>query len=144
MKYLLDTNVLSEISRPNPNANVKAWYQTVNDSDLAISAMTVREICKGIERLRCKKPEVAKELAAQTDAVFMAFDERILPINTVVAASWGEMLAESEKHIDDTGIAATARCHSLVLVTRNVKDFAGRHVSVLDPFKSPPSLHPPF
>ena len=52
-----------------------------------------------------------------------------------VAAAWGEALGESEKHVDDAGLAATARMHGLIVVTRNVKDFDGRGVKVIDPFK---------
>jgi len=53
-------------------------------------------------------------------------------------AVWGEALAESDKHVDDAGFAATARVHDLVLVTRNTRDVATRKVSILNPFKSPP------
>jgi predicted nucleic acid-binding protein len=75
-------------------------------------------------------------LDATVAAIFDAFDERILPIDRAVAAAWGEALGESEKHVDDAGIAATARVHGLVVVTRNVKDFEGRGVTLLDPFKT--------
>jgi len=54
LKYLLDTNVLKEIGKPNPHENVVAWLETVDDADLAISAISVREIWKGIERKRSK------------------------------------------------------------------------------------------
>lgn len=52
------------------------------------------------------------------------------------------MLAESEKHIDDTGLAATARVHNLVLVTRNLDHFSGRGASTLDPYKALPKVTP--
>jgi toxin FitB len=55
-----------------------------------------------------------------------------------VAEVWGESLAVTEKHIDEAGLAATARSHRLVLVTRNTKDFIGRGVPLLNPYKSPP------
>jgi toxin FitB len=70
--------------------------------------------------------------------VFDAFDGRILPVDRGMAEVWGELLAVTEKHIDDAGLAATARSHGLVLVTRNTKDFARRGVSLLNPYKSPP------
>lgn len=64
-------------------------------------------------------------------------DQRaLLPIDRAVAAAWGEALGESEKHVDDVGLAATARVHGLIVVTRNVKDFDGRGVTLLDPFKA--------
>lgn len=136
MKYLLDTNVLRELGKISPHKNVAAWLKSVDDADLAISALTVREIAKGVVKLRKTKPDTAAGLAATVAAIFDAFDGRILPIDRAVASVWGEALGESEKHVDDAGLAATARVHGLVVVTRNVKDFDGRGVKVIDPFKS--------
>ena len=134
MKYLLDTNVLRELGKTSPHKNVAAWLKSVDDADLAISALTVREIAKGVVKLRKTKPDTAAALAATVAAIFDAYDGRILPIDRAVASVWGEALGESEKHVDDTGLAATARVHGLIVVTRNVKDFEGRGVKVIDPF----------
>jgi len=136
MKYLLDTNVLRELGKTSPHKNVAAWLRSVDDTDLAISALTVREITKGVAKLRKTKPETAAALSATVAAIFDAFEDRILPIDRAVAAAWGEALGESEKHIDDAGLAATARVHGLLVVTRNVRDFDGRGVKVVDPFKA--------
>ncbi|MBZ9849668.1 type II toxin-antitoxin system VapC family toxin [Mesorhizobium sp. CA14] len=136
MKYLLDTNVLRELGKTVPHKNVATWLKSVDDADLAISALTVREIVKGVANLRKTKPKAADELEAAISLIFDAFEGRILPIDRPVATAWGEMLAVSEKHIDDAGLAATAREHGLVVVTRNVKDFDGRGVTLLDPFKA--------
>lgn len=136
MKYLLDTNVLRELGKTSPHKNVAAWLKSVDDADLAISALTVREIAKGVAKLRKTKPEAAAALGATVTAIFDAFEQRILPIDRAVAAAWGETLGESEKHVDDAGLAATAHVHGLIVVTRNVKDFGGRGVKIIDPFKS--------
>jgi predicted nucleic acid-binding protein len=136
MKYLLDTNVLRELGKTSPHKNVAAWLKSVDDADLAISALTVREIAKGVAKLRKTKPETAAALDATVMAVFDAFEGRILSIDRAVAAAWGEALGESEKHADDAGLAATARVHGLLVVTRNVRDFDGRGVKVVDPFKA--------
>jgi predicted nucleic acid-binding protein len=136
MKYLLDTNVLRELGKTSPHKNVAAWLKSVDDADLAISALTVREIAKGVVKLRKTKPDTAAALAATVAAIFDAFDGRILPIDRAVASVWGEALGESEKHVDDAGLAATARVHGLIVVTRNVKDFDWRGVTLLDPFKA--------
>ncbi|MGO9772264.1 MAG: type II toxin-antitoxin system VapC family toxin [Roseiarcus sp.] len=141
MKYLLDTNVLRELGKTSPHNNVAAWLKSVDDADLAISALTVREIAKGVAKLRKTKPETAAVLDAAVSAIFDAFEGRILPINRLVAAAWGEALGESDKHVDDAGLAATARVHGLVVVTRNVKDFYGRGVTLLDPFKAARRSH---
>ena len=107
----------------------------MDDADLAISALTVREIAKGVVKLRKTKRETAAALGATVTAVFDAFEERILSTDRAVAAAWGGALGENEKHVDDAGLAATARVHGLIVVTRNVKDFDGRGVKVIDPLK---------
>lgn len=139
MRYLLDTNVFREIGKTEPHKNVVAWLRSVDDADLAVSALTVREVTKGVVRLRTRKPAVARQIAERVAITFEAFVGRILPVDHDVAALWGELLAESEKHVDDTGIAATARAHGLILVTRNTADMAGRGATTLDPFKPPVS-----
>lgn len=108
MKYLLDTNVLRELGKTSPHKNVAAWLRSVDYSDLAISALTVREISKGIVKLRKTKPETAAALAATVETIFDAFEGRILPIDRAVASVWGEALGQSSKHLDDAGLAATA------------------------------------
>jgi toxin FitB len=138
MKYLLDTNVFREVGKTRPHKHVDMWLSGVDDADLAISALTVREVCKGIARLRSSDPATASAIANRVTSVFDAFDRRILPVDRGVAEVWGELLAVTEKHIDDAGLAATGRSHGLVLVTRNIKDFIGRGVPLLDPYKSPP------
>ncbi|MBK3406140.1 putative nucleic acid-binding protein [Sphingomonas sp. BE270] len=142
MKYLLDTNVLRELGKTVPHKNVAAWLKGIDDADLVISALSVREIVKGVAKLRTTKPETAAVLDAAVSAIFDAFDGRILPIDRPVASAWGEMLAASDKHVDDTGLAATARVHGLIVVTRNIKDFDGRGVPLLDPFKAPRRSRP--
>jgi toxin FitB len=136
MKYLLDTNVLRELGKTTPHKNVAAWLKTVDDADLAISALSVREITKGIAKLRKKKPETAAALEHSVSAIFDSFEGRILPIDRQVAAAWGEAMGQSDKHVDDAGLAATALVHSLTVVTRNVVDFSGRRVKLVDPFKA--------
>jgi hypothetical protein len=140
MKFLLDTNVFREIGKTSPHEHVGAWLAQVDDTDLAISALTVREVTKGVEKLRLRKLDVAAAIEARVQANFDAFGDRILPVDRDVSELWGSLLAASEKHIDDTGLAATARVHHLVLVTRNLADVVGRGVATLDPFKSSPKV----
>jgi predicted nucleic acid-binding protein len=143
MRFLLDTNVFREIGKTNPHAHVAAWCSRVDDAELAISAISVREVRKGIVRLRDRNPTAADEINLRMTDIFDAFAERILPVTREVADLWGTLLGESEKHVDDTGLAATARIHGLVLVTRNIKDVAGRGVETLDPFKASPRIKKP-
>lgn len=140
MRFLLDTNVLREVGRTDPDANVARWLSTIDDADLAISVITVREVRKGIERLKLAKPEIARLIDDRVRGIFLAFGDRILPITREIAELWGELLAGSEKHVDDTGLAATARVHGLVLVTRNSRHVAGRGAATLDPFAAKPRI----
>ena len=141
MRYLLDTNVFREIGKTDPHRHVAAWLARVDDADLAISALTVREVRKGIVRLRSRKPDVAGRIEARVNEAFAAFGERLLPVGREVAELWGELLAESEKHVDDTGLAATARVHGLVLVTRNLDHVASRGAETLDPYTPLPTVN---
>lgn len=75
------------------------------------------------------------------DSALFALGDRLLPVTREIAELWGELLAESEKHIDDTGLAATARIHGLVLVTRNLNHVAGRGADTLDPYQAPPKIN---
>lgn len=143
MNFLLDTNTFRDVEHPTPHPNVAAWLAQVDDLDLAISVITVREVVKGIWRLRARKPDAAAALSERVARSFAAYSPRVLLVTQEVAALWGELLAQREKHIDDTGLAATARVHGLVLVTRNVADFAGRGCRVLDPFASRPVVREP-
>jgi predicted nucleic acid-binding protein len=140
MRFLLDTNVFREIGKTSPHANVAAWLDKVDDSDLAISVLTVREVRKGIVRLRAAKPKVASEIEKRVAEILAALGERVLPVTCEIADLWGELLGQSEKNIDGTGLAATARIHGLVLVTRNTRHVAGRGVATLDPFKTSPRI----
>jgi toxin FitB len=124
-----------------PHQNVEAWLATVDDPDLAISVINVREIWNGIARKRADNPALADKLKAAAQWIFAAYQGRILSVDEPVAARWGKLLGQSEKNVDDTGLAATAYVWGLVLVTRNVSHVQGRGVDILDPFKKPAQLH---
>jgi len=141
MKYLLDTNVFREVGKDAPHRHVGAWLSRVDDSDVAVSALTVREVRKGIARLRPRKPEAAAAILERFDDALSALGGRLLPVTREIAELWGELLAESEKHIDDTGLVATARIYGLVLVTRNLNDVAGRGADTLDPYQAAPKIN---
>lgn len=142
MIYLLDTNVVSQISKPRPIANVLTWLKTVDDRDLCISAMTVREMRYGAARATAAGHANASAIEAGVVAVIAAYQDRILPIDETVAGVWGEMLAERNGDDEDTALAATAQVHGLILVTANTKDVIGRGVRLLNPTRSPPKITP--
>lgn len=131
---LLDTNVISEMMSKSPNAGVLAWMTSAQavQARLRISVITVHEIVYGLSR----KPLPAK--LAWFDH-FMTRCE-VLPVDEAVARRAGEMrgllAARGQvRHPSDMLIAATAQVHALTLVTRNVRDFDGCAIAVLNPFQ---------
>lgn len=139
--FLLDENVLAEM-RPGGNAQVGAWLKTVTDSQLRLSAMTFFEKRRGWQR-QLRKGVNADAVAAKlawVDQLEADYGARLLALDGPVVAEWTKLLGEKDNNQRDAALAATARVHGLVIVTRNVKDFVGRGVRVLDPFKAPPTI----
>ncbi len=138
MRYLLDTNVLSEPARPHPDPNVVAWLDARSQIDLAISVITLGEIGKGIERLG-SGPRRDRLLEWMDVDLARRFRERILPIDDRVALEWGRLSAEGEKRgrqvpVIDGLLLGTASVHNLTFVTRNERDCADRGVPILNPW----------
>jgi hypothetical protein len=137
--YLLDENVLREL-HPKGHARVLAWYATVSTDDLRISAMTFFEERRGAERLSRTDPKRAAVILKGIQVLEAAYGSRIVPIDGPVAAEWARLLGAKDKNQRDRGLAATARVHGFVLVTRNVDDIRGCDVDVLDPFAAHPQV----
>lgn len=135
--YLLDTVVLSELRRRHRNPNVVGWIAATGPADLFISAVTVGEIERCIERQRPADPRFAEDLAAWLDATLRVYSERILPLDVPVARRWGRLAARIGNKGLDLAIAATALEHGLTVATRNVSDFAPTGVVTLNPFEPP-------
>lgn len=135
--FLLEENVLREL-RSNGDATVRAWIKTVPDSDLRLSAMTLFEKRLGWQaKLRNPKTKAAAEAGlAQIAAMEKLYENRIVPIDAEIVAEWARLLGAKQKNQRDMAIAATARVHGMVIVTRNVRDFEGRGVLIVNPFKS--------
>lgn len=130
--YLLDTCVWSDARRRVPS--VLAWLGAANPASLFLSVITVGEMTKGVA-LRARKDAVAAvSLENWLDDLRGTHADRILPIDEAVAVAWGQMMATRNLPIADALIAATARIHALVLVTRNVADFAGTGIEIVNPW----------
>lgn len=133
--YLLDTNIVSELRKPCPNAAVVAWLQSTDDSDLFLSAVTLGEIQAGIERTRRQDPTKATELEAWLDLVASVYN--VLPLDGPTFRAWARLMhRQSDTLYEDAMIAATAQVHKLTVVTRNVADFARFDVKILNPFEA--------
>ena len=124
MKYLVDTNVISEMSKPVPSKAVINWMKNVPETNLFMSVISIGEIVFGISKLPDKTR--SGKLAAWLDnVIYDGFEGRILEINIDVMRVWGELYASLPRSlpIQDTLIAATALANNLAIATRNVKDF---------------------
>jgi toxin FitB len=137
--YLLDANVLREFG-PKGHRNVQTWRGTVDDAALRVSVMTLLEMRRGSEAKKKPDPARAAEGLARLVAFEAAFKDRIIPIDAPIAAEWARVVGRKDRHRDDMALAATARVRGLVLVTRNLADFRGRDVRLLDPFKAKPEV----
>ena len=138
MSFLIDTNIISEVRKGALcDAKVAAWYASINDADLYLSVLVLGEIRKGIELARPRDPAKADALEAWLIAVQAAFGERILPIDRAVSDQWGRMSALRPLSTVDGLLAATAKVHRMVLVTRNEADVVGLGAEVLNPFNGP-------
>lgn len=135
MSYLLDTNVLSELARPKPDARVVRWFRGVPDESLHASVLTLGEIRAGVERLAPGARRERLRVWLEVDLPGW-FERRLLPVDADVADRWGRLLAEVRRPIPavDGLLAATALRHGLRLVTRNVADFALPGLEVIDPW----------
>ena len=134
-QYLLDTNILSETRRKQPDQQVVAFLSAAEPSALYISVLTLGELRKGVALKKRTDPDTAKRLAHWVDGLEYSFADRILGINAATATIWGELSAQRPRPVIDTLLAATAIAYDLILVTRNTADVQDTKVSLLNPWK---------
>ncbi|MEI6072999.1 MAG: type II toxin-antitoxin system VapC family toxin [Verrucomicrobiae bacterium] len=137
MSFLVDTNVLSESAKRQPDAGVMAWLRE-NEREIYVSTITIGELRRGIERL----PEGARKtkLRHWLQALCDCMKGRVLAFSTSSAHVWGQLKAKGDAAgfvtpTLDSQIAAIAKRHGLTVVTRNMGDFLKNGVQVLNPFR---------
>ncbi len=136
MNYLIDTNIISEVRKGRRcDANVASWCGKIEDASLYLSVLVIGEIRKGIERIRPKDKTQANAIEDWLLAVDKAFGERILPVDRAVANEWGRLNASRALPVIDGLLAATAKVHRMILVTRNTANIADLGVRILNPFE---------
>ena len=136
MKYLLDTNVLSEIRKPNGHAGVKAFVDNLREEDIYISVLSIGEIAFGIEKL----PEGQKKNELYiwlTQKLTGRFANRIIDLDADIMTEWGRMQAKTKTlPVFDSLIAASALARRLTVVTRNIRDFEKiEGIILINPFQ---------
>jgi toxin FitB len=136
--YLVDTNIPSELTRERPDARVSVFLAKAAQRSVFLSVLTIGEICKGIAELPASQRRTGLQDWLDIN-VRQWFAGRILPVTELIAERWGHLAAAAKQKgmtlaVVDGVIAATALHHDLIVVTRNVKDFAGLGVNIFNPW----------
>jgi len=139
MSYLLDTCVVSEFAAGQPSEKVLSWISGLDPETVYLSVVTVGEIQKGIEKLPASKRKEALRVWLKDD-LLVRFHDRLLPLGIGEMLAWGTLISRVEAKgvpmpLIDSLIAATALHHDLVIVTRDVDDFAPSGASLLNPWE---------
>lgn len=134
-RYLLDTNIISEIRKPKPHGAVVKWFDGLRDEQICLSAVTLGELQEGIERTR--KQDAAKAGAIEAWVNDLENSSIVLPMDARCFREMARMMVgRQEDLLYDVMIAATARLHGLTVATRNEKDFRHLGIAIFNPFKS--------
>lgn len=132
-RYLLDTNVASELRKPRPHGAVVAWLESLEDAQLCVSAVTFGDIQAGIELTREQDLRKAQEIEAWLAMVSVA--SNVLPMDAAAFTAWAKLLhRKSDTLYKDAMIAATAKVHGLTVATGNEADFQALRLEVFNPF----------
>jgi toxin FitB len=132
-RFLLDTNVVSELRKPKPHGAVVAWLNHLRDDQLFLSAVTLGELQAGIDRTRAQDALKAQEIESWVDQ--LADSIQVLPMDALCFREWARVISgKSDTLVEDAMIAATARVHGLTVASRNERDFTALGVTLLNPF----------
>ncbi len=134
-RYLLDTNVVSELGRSRPHTGVLRLLSNVDDSGTFLSVITYGELRRGVLMAERKHLPSAAGLRVWLASINARFREQLLPVDPVVMEMWAEFSSERTRPVLDTLIAATAHVHDCTLVTRNGTDFSELPVKLLNPWE---------
>ena len=134
-RFLLDTNIISEIHKPKPHGAVVVWFEGLRDEQVCLSAVTLFELQHGIERTRTQ--DAAKAAAIEAWVGELENSSTVLPMDGRCFREAARMMVGKQEDLFyDAMIAATARIHGLTVATRNEKDFKRLRVEIINPFKS--------
>ena len=139
MKYLIDTDVLSLLRRPERQPILREFFKTIPKGRLFISVITVGEIELGIARQKSVDPVFADHLSNWLSDTLAGFRGKVLPVTRQIAGEWGRLGARLGHRSVDLMIAATAIVEGCTVITRNVKHFEPTGVPIIDPLEAPSS-----
>lgn len=134
--------MISRVSKAD-GATVRTWLNTVDDHQLAICALTIFELAKGIQKIRTKKPELVPQLQASLDDLKQAYEGRIFGVTPDICETWGGLSDQQSNTWIDMGLVAVAAHHGLTLVSLNAAHVKGRGVPVIHPGISPAQKYLP-
>jgi toxin FitB len=133
-RYVLDANVISELRKTRPHGAVAAWFDSVEEDRLFLSALTLGELQAGIEKTRHQDPSKATELENWVD--WLPSSYQVLPMDTPCFREWARIMdGKPHELLEDAMIAATARVHGLIVATRSERHFKQFDVRSFNPFK---------
>jgi len=133
-RYLLDTNVISELRKTKPHGAVVAWLETLRVEQIFLSAVTMGDLQTGVELTRKQDAAKARELESWLSFVESTF--AFVPADAACFREWARLMTGKSIALGgDAMIAATARVHRFTVATRNEKDFKHLGVEILNPFK---------
>jgi toxin FitB len=132
--FLLDTTVLSELRKRSPDAGVAAWFDSVDSRRLYLSVLTVGEIRQGVCRLQRRDRAQAAVFDQWLAGLLRAYSDRVVPVTAEVAEEWGRLNVPDPVPVVDGLLAATAKVHDWMLVTRNVSDVVDTGARLHNPF----------
>lgn len=138
MRLLLDTNVLSEVTKPRPDEGVMSWLHGLDEDRTFISVISIAEIRRGVALMDAGRRRDALDEWLTHDLP-QRFEDRMTPVDGAVALVWGDLMALAKRSgrglsSMDGLIAATAKAHQLTLATRNIRDFEDWGVEIIDPW----------
>ena len=137
MKFLLDTNIISEIrKRERAHAGVARWVAQTLVTEIGTSVIVLAEIRRGIELKRRTDPKQATSLDQWFAQMRSRLEDRVLSVDEPIAEAWALLNVPDPLPLIDGLLAATAKIYRLTLVTRNVADISRTGVSLLNPFSS--------
>jgi len=139
VRFLLDTNVLSEPTKPRPDLNVLHWLELQDEDHLFLSAISIAKIQRGIALIGGGKKSASLSAWLKSD-MLLRFERRIIHVDEEISLAWGDLMGVAKKLARplssmDGFIAATAIAKNMVLATRNTKDFDFLNIAIVNPWE---------